>query len=224
MMTRRMRAVFALSGLIAVSSCGCATSPPARDYSRFRECDPYSIVVVPAVNRSVNVDAPDHFLSTISRPLAERGYYVFPVNMVKRTMEDGGLSDADLVHKADPVRVAELFNADTVLYVTIERWDAQYVVLSTQVTVEFTYVLNSGATGEELWRDTQQMVYSPSASSSGNLIADLISAAVTAAVTKAAPNYVPLTQIANSIAVVTPGTGLPAGPYREEYKQDMDEF
>ena len=72
----------------------------------------------------VDVTAPDYFLSTVPIPLAERGYYVFPVNLVKRVLEDDGLSDAVLVHSADPKRLAALFGADAVLYVTIERWDA----------------------------------------------------------------------------------------------------
>jgi hypothetical protein len=60
------------------------------------------------INRTVEVDAPDYFLSTISRPLAERGYYVFPVNLVKRVMEDEGLGDADMVHQNDARPVARI--------------------------------------------------------------------------------------------------------------------
>ena len=74
------------------------------------------------------MDAPDYYLSTAAKPLAERGYYVFPFNLVKRVMEDDGLADADMVHAADPVRLASLFGADTVFYVSIERWDARYAV------------------------------------------------------------------------------------------------
>ena len=94
---------------------GCVASIPKKDYIKFRAEDPRSILIVPVVNRSVDVEAPDYFLSTATLPPAERGYYIFPVNLVKRLLEDDGLSDADLVHSADPTRVAELFGADTVL-------------------------------------------------------------------------------------------------------------
>jgi hypothetical protein len=73
------------------------------------------------VNKSVDLNAADYFLSTVPIPLAERGYYVFPVNLVKRVLEDDGLADAFLVHSADPARLAALFGADAVLYVAIER-------------------------------------------------------------------------------------------------------
>lgn len=207
----------------AVLMIGCATTPP-KDYSKFREADPKSILIVPAVNRSVDVDAPDYFLSTIVLPVAERGYYVFPVNLVKRLLEDDALSDANLVHDADPTRLGEIFGADAILYVTIERWDARYVVLSTTVTVEFDYILKSGVTGDELWRTRYRMVYQPSGGSSGDPLANLIAEAVVAAIVKAKPNYIPLTQQANRAAVSLPHIGLPAGPYREQYRNDTDQF
>jgi hypothetical protein len=209
---------------LAVACMGCATAPSRKDYAQFRRADPKTILVVPAMNRSVEVNAPDYFLSTIVRPLAERGYYVFPVNVVKRVLEDDGLADANLVHNADPTRLGELFGADTILYVSIERWDAKYLVLTTQVTVEFTYAIKSGQTGEELWRTTERMVYQPQASSGGNPIAALIVLAVEAAVTKAAPNYIPLTQQANWTAVTRPYQGLPAGPHSKAYRKDMEQF
>ena len=98
---------------------GC--NPPATnpsDYTRLRAENPRSILVVPVINRTVDVTAPDYCLATISRPVAERGYYVFPVNLVKHVLEDEGLADANLVHQAKPKRLGELFGVDTILYIT----------------------------------------------------------------------------------------------------------
>jgi hypothetical protein len=89
---------------IVVLVGGCATRPPRYDYSQFRSEGPRSILVVPVINKSIDVNAPDYFLATIAPPLAERGYYVFPVNMVKSVLADDGLSDANLVHEGDPHR------------------------------------------------------------------------------------------------------------------------
>lgn len=210
--------------LAALVVSGCVAPQNKADFTKFRDENPRSILIVPAVNRSVDVNAPDYFLSTISKPVAERGFYVFPINVVKRLLEDDGLADANLVHNADPKRLGEMFGADAILYVIIERWDAQYVILSTSVTVEFTYVIKSGHTGEELWRRKAKLVYTPQTNSSGNIIADLIVMAVQAAITKADPNYIPLTQQANSLAVIQPGRGLPAGPYHDEYLKDKEKF
>lgn len=214
-------------GLLLLTLTGCVLPPTESDYdyTAFRSVDPRSILIVPVVNNSIDVDASDYFLSAISQPVAERGYYVFPVNMVKRVMEEDGLADANMVHHADPTRLAALFGADSVLYVSIQRWDAQYAVLSTSVTVEFNYTLKDGQTGQELWSSDQKIVYQPQSTSSGNLIADLIISAVQAAATKAKPNYMPLARQANGKAVVETHHGLPAGPYRvKEYGLDVDRF
>lgn len=192
---------------------GCVTPPPPKDYSKFNAAGIRSILVVPVVNNSVEISASDYFLSTVPIPIAENGYYVFPVNLVKRVLEDDGLSDANLVHSASTEKLCELFGADAALYIIINRWEAQYIVLSTQVTVELTYVLKHGVAGEEIWRDEETVVYSPQGSSSGNPLGDLIAMAIMAAITKANPNYIPLARQANQKAFAYPGPGFPHGPY-----------
>lgn len=208
-----------------LSISGCATQMQKKsDYTALRTEAPRSILVVPVINRSVEVNAPDYFLSTISRPLAERGYYVFPVHLVKRMMEDDGLGDANMVHVGDTQKLGQMFGSDSVMYVTIERWDAQYVVFSTTVTVELKYVLKSTVSGQTLWQNSQKLVYQPQNNNSGGGIAGLIAQAVVAAIAKAAPNYVPLAQQANMQAIHTKGRGLPAGPYVDLYQKDQVDF
>ncbi len=208
-----------LAGALAALLAGCVTVPTP-DYSKFLAASPRSILVVPVVNNTVNVEAANYFLSTIPVPLAERGYYVFPVNLVKRLLEDDGLSDASLVHAADPVRLAALFGADSVLYVTVQRWEAQYIVVSTTVTVEFTYLIKDGKTGDTLWEDHRISTYSSGSGGGQGGAASLIAAIVNAAVTKASPNYMPLARQANDQAMGPHGRGFPVGPYRAEYGKD----
>lgn len=216
-----MRIFTLLSVLVALT--GCAAAPKRSDYTQFRAEFPHSILVVPVTNKSIDVNAPDYFLATISEPLAERGYYVFPVNMVKSVLADDGLSDANLVHAGDPRRLGELFGADSVLYISIERWDAKYIVLSTTVTVELNYTIKSTRTGQTIWSNHQTIVYQPQQSSNGGL-AGLIADAVVAAITKAAPNYMPLAKQANLKAIALKNTGLPAGPYDDLYGKDGADY
>jgi hypothetical protein len=211
---------------ICIAVAGCVSPPTPRDYTAFRTESPRSLLVVPALNNTVSVEAPEFFLSTVSRPFAERGYYVFPANMVKSVLENDGLSDAGLIHSADTRRLGRLFGCDAVLYIAIEKWESQYAVLATSTNVEFQYSLKSCKTGQEIWSNHQAMSYSPqSNNSSGNPLADLIAAAVIAAIEKAAPNYIPLAQQSNFLASSTLGFGLPAGPYLPaQYQKDLDAF
>jgi hypothetical protein len=220
-MVRLIRIIAALVCITALSAC--VTPPAHKDYSALRTEQPRSILVVPAINRSVEVNAPDYFLTTIAKPLAERGYYVFPVHLVKRLMEDDGLSDADMVHAGEPQRLGKMFGSDAVMYISIEQWNAKYVVFSTSVTVSLKYSLKSASTGNTLWENSQTLVYQPQNNSGGGL-AGLIAQAVVAAMAKAAPNYMPLAQQANTQAIYTKGQGLPAGPYDQLYQKDQTDF
>jgi hypothetical protein len=220
-----MRSHFALAAIF-VALAACTTGPQPRDYTVFREASPRSILVLPALNNTVSVDASDIFLSTVSRPFAERGYYVFPAHMVKSLLEQDGLSDVGLIYSADAARMGRLFNCDAALYITIERWESQYVVFSTSTNVAFNYELKSCKNGQELWSSKQALSYSPQQNnSSGNFLADMIAQAIVSAIEKAAPNYMPLAQQSNLLASSTVGQGLPAGPYlADKYNRDQEQF
>lgn len=197
---------------ISMFQFGCAHQ--STNYQdTFLSAAPRSILVVPVVNNSVDVTAADYMLSTVAIPLAERGFYVFPTNLVKRVLEDDGLADSSMVHAAPASKLASLFGADAVLYINIERWDAQYAVLNTYVTVALSYEIRDGKTNAVIWQNRAGIRYQ-SGGGGGGGIGGLIAQAVVAAVTKAAPNYMPLARQANINALYQyPGTGIPWGPY-----------
>ena len=197
---------------------GCASPPVKKDLSAFIAAAPRSILVVPAINKSLDVDAPNYLLSTLTVPLAEKGFYVFPVNTAKFILEQEGLYEGERIHQQSPETLANMFGADVVLYVTINRWDAKYAIIAATVTVEFEYRMVA-RDGTEIWKATQAMQYSPqNNNSSGSPLVDLLAAAVSAAITRAAPNYLPLTQRANQMVFVLGPNAIPNGPYSKIVK------
>lgn len=209
-----MKSINAMIALLAVFLVsGCAGPIAKTDLSAFQAAKPRSILVVPAVNKSLDVDAPNYLLTTLSLPLAEKGFYVFPVHTAKTVLEQEGFYEGEVVHQQPPQALAKLFGADAVLYVTINRWDAQYAVFATTVTVNFDYRIVS-KDGTELWSANKQMQYTPQNQSSGHPLADLLVAAVSAAITRAAPNYMPLAYMANDQVFINGPSAIPNGPYR----------
>lgn len=206
-----------LSLVAVMFIAGCATVPvEPRGTRKFNAARPVSILVVPVVNETMDVKAPDFFLTTVSQPIAEQGYYVFPVHMVKRVLEENGLYDANLVHNASAVKLASLFGADAVMYIIIKNWESHYAVLSTTVAVSLDYTIKDGYTGETLWHKVKSKTYSTNANSnSGNPLADLIAEAVVAACTKAFDDghYVALATQTNNEVLSSTQTGLAYGPY-----------
>ena len=200
--------------LLSVLLTGCVTQPIKQDMSAFRAASPRSILVVPTINKSLDVDAPNYVLATLPIPIAEKGYYVFPVNTTKYVLEQEGFYEGERIHQQSVPMLAKLFDADAVLYVSINRWDAKFALLTTVVTVEFDYRLVS-KDGTELWKEKKLMQYQPQNNSSGHPLATLIVAVVNAAVTRAAPNYMPLTQQANQQVFILGANAIPDGPYRQ---------
>ncbi|PHZ83301.1 DUF799 domain-containing protein [Paremcibacter congregatus] len=209
--------------LFSCALTACAATPNSKDYTSFATADPHSILIVPVINHSEEAEAPDLFLTTLAIPLAERGYYVFPTNMVKDMMEKDGLADAHMVHSANTTRLAELFGADSVIYVEILQWESKYNVLASGVQVHFLYTIKDGRSGSLLWQDEENFYFNKS-SSSGNIFADLIVNAVTAAVDNASSDYTPVAHAANATALLREGQGIPAGPYSARYKKDSAQF
>jgi len=208
------RALIIGCGLVYLLA-GCATAGK-RDLSAFYAHEPRSIIVVPVVNESPEVTAPAVFITTITVPLAERGYYVFPVYLTELLLRDLGLPEAGLVHQLPSQRFFDLFGADAVLFVTIKDWSTKYLILASSVVVEMEYTLKDTRTGTVLWQSRKQVARN---SGGSNPIAMAVEAALNALFT----DYRPLARQANN-QVFRPPSGLPAGPYHPDHGKDRDRF
>ncbi|SOD42711.1 GNA1162 family protein [Nitrosovibrio sp. Nv4] len=155
---------------------------------------------------------------TVTRPLAERGYYVFPVYLTDLVLKDFGLAEAGHIHLLATQRLHELFGADAALYITIKDWSSKYILLASTVAVEMDYELRDTRTGMVLWQANEKVVQS-----SGGAGGGLIGMAIAAAVNAMATDYQPLARQANK-QVFLPPKGLPAGPYHLEYGRDQEKF
>jgi hypothetical protein len=139
--------------LSAALLSACAT-PPKYDYSAFKESRPKSILVLPPLNESPEVDAPYGVLSQVTMPLAESGYYVLPVTLVSETFRQNGLTSAADIQDLSIAKLYEIFGADAALYIDIKKYGTsfQLVASDTRVTADGRLVdLKTGAT---LWTGT----------------------------------------------------------------------
>lgn len=129
----------------------CVSMPPAHDYTAFKAANPQSVIVLPPVNNTPEVVAPYSVMTQLATPIAESGYYVFPVAIVNQTFANNGLTEATDIHAVSPTKLNEIFGADTALYVTIEDYGTSYVVISSETRVTVTASLVDLRSGEMLW-------------------------------------------------------------------------
>ena len=71
-------------GLFAAWLTGCATTQP-RDYSAYRAANPKSILVLPPLNDSPEVQATASVLSHATLPLAEAGFALMMASICRHS-------------------------------------------------------------------------------------------------------------------------------------------
>lgn len=190
---------------------GCQVTP--YDYSAIEQENPHSILVIPPLNHSVEVHAPYTYLSVISRPVAEKGYYVFPVSVVDAFFKENGLPTPAEMHAVPLDKIRQHIGADAVLYVTIEDWGQKYLLLSSTTVVKAHARLISTQTGNLLW---DAIVHAERNSDSGGngLLESLVNAVVTQIVGSLDDQTPEVARQANNIAINNKNRGLPNGPYK----------
>jgi hypothetical protein len=200
--------------MLILGVVGCATNLPEFDYSALRSHPPRSILVIPPLNETVEVNAPYIYLSTITRPLAEAGYYVFPVAVIDAFLKDNGLPTPGEMNSIPLDKIAKYIGADAVLYVSIEEWGQKYQVLASTTVVKSRARLVDVATGETLWQGTARLANSSGDSNSG-LIGMAVAALIDQIVDTLSDETRNLSSRANQGMVFNERTGLLPGPYRQ---------
>jgi len=203
--------------LLLVFIAGCATTTPF-DYSSFRNHRPRSILVLPPLNQTTDVNAPYTYLSTITRPLTECGYYVFPVAVVDAYMKENGLPSPEEMHGVALDKIRNIIGADAVLYVTIEEWGQKYIVVQSITTIKAKARLIDTASGKVIWQGTQAV--SQGSGGGGDPIAMLITAAVTQIINTMVDYTHDLSRVANHTMIYDANQGFLAGPYLPPQEND----
>lgn len=166
-----------LGGLVCLLALVGCTTPTPRDDSALLAHMPRSILVLPPLDQSLEPAACYGTLAAISRPLAERGFYVFPVAVVDMMMRDNGLPTPLDMHAVPMQKLVEVFDPDAVLYLTVHDWGTSFQVISSVTTVTIEARLVDAETGIDLWHSTHSASRS-SGSGGGSLLGLLVDAVV----------------------------------------------
>ena len=156
---------------------GCA-APVKYDYTAFRQAKPTSILVLPPLNDSPDVNATFSMLAQTTYPLAEAGYYVVPVSLMAETFKQNGLSNAPDIHATSPAKLKEIFGADAALYIKVKQYGSTYAVLTSAAVVTAEAQLVDLRTGTQLWNGQATASNDEGNNSGGGLVGLLVTAIV----------------------------------------------
>lgn len=217
-MTTRYRMVALALSLAFLG--GCATKPPAWDYTNFQRAKPATLLVMPPVNDSPDLKATPGVWSHATRPLAEAGYYVLPVALVDETFRNNGVFTANDAQDIPLTKLRDFFGADAAVYIRVKKYGTTYAVISSETRVEVEGQIVDLRSGDLLWKGSAAATSAEQQQAQGGLVGLLVQALVNQIVgtaTDAAYNYA---GIANHRLMAAPRyNGILPGPRSPLYGQ-----
>jgi hypothetical protein len=172
-----MRATLIGALLAALLLGACATKPP-RDYSAFQRARPASILVLPPLNQSPDIKATPAVWSSATRPLAEAGYYVFPVTLTDETFKQNGVTTSYDAQQIPADKLRQFFGADAALYLSVGEYGSRYQVILSESAVQVSARLVDLRDGALLWDGSARASSAEQQQSQGGLIGLLVQALV----------------------------------------------
>ena len=213
-----MRLACMVAALSALTGCATRTPP---DLSAYRQSRPASLLVLPPVNDSTDLLGSPAVMAQAVAPLAELGYYVFPVNLVQESFRENGLTMPQDIQDVSAQKLREIFGADAAVYIKVKQYGTKYNIVASEsrVTVEGRIVdLRSG---QQIWAGEATASSAESDSSSQSGIAGLlIKALVNQIVGQVSDASFTYAAIANQRLFGMPKFGIPTGPRSPRYQKD----
>lgn len=218
---RSLRAKLFISVFMTILATGCATVQPY-DYSAYKKNHPRSILILPPVNNSPDVNATYSMYSQLTYPLAESGYYIFPAALVDETFKQNGLNSPADIHAVAPAKLLQIFGADAALYVTITKYGTSYTIINSAAVVAAHAKLTDLKTGNLLWQGSASASSDEGQSNSGGGLAGLL---ITAIVTQIANTALDVSHKVAGVAsqrllLARPPNGILNGPRSPNYGKD----
>lgn len=195
-----------------VISCG-SSKTKFSEYPEVYSERPKTILVLPPVNNTTAADAKDLLRTTVAPALAEKGYYVLPIEPIFDFLKlNGAYSIAETSEDLPLDKFFSIFEADAVLKITINKWDKNYYVVAGNVKVDLAYELVSARSGKTIWSRTTAVTVDTTSNSSGSIFVDLVATAINTGATK----YIDIAKRAHLLALAD----LPAGFYSPMFQKD----
>ena len=200
-----------------VSACGISSDLTRGNlYPGMYEEKPVTLLVMPPINNSANVEAKDLLYTSISRPLAEAGYYVIPPTLSMAVLRQESGYDAELFLDRSLRQFHDFFGADAVVFSVIDSWAKQGLGINTKIR----YIIKSAVTDQVLFDRTCDLFLDLSVDSDASdkkLLSILIDVAA-GALNTALTDQIVAARKANYYIF----RDLPVGKYDNLYLQDQE--
>lgn len=177
---------------------------------------PVTLLIMPPINNSTNVEAKDLLYTSISRPLVEAGYYVISPLLAMDILKSESAYDAEMFYDAPLAMFNKYFGADAVVFSFIDSWAKKGLGIQTKIR----YVIKSAYTNDILFDRSCDLYLDLSVNSkSNNALSALIDLVASVAIT-ATTDHIVAARKANYYIF----RDIPRGKYSANYMLDMEDM
>jgi hypothetical protein len=158
--------------LMAVVFASCSpTLTRGIQYPKMYQEMPTSILIMPPINKTVNVEAKEYFYTSLSYPLCEKGYYVVSPFLAMDVFQNESAYDSENFINGNLAPFKNVFGVDAALFTIINSWKKSD--LAGTVTVDIEYILRSTKTNEILFNRQCVLTVNCSDRSTNNALINL---------------------------------------------------
>ena len=198
-----------------LTSCSMMSSVTRESqYAKMYEEKPITLLVMPPINNSANVEAKDLLYTSISRPLVEAGYYVFSPLLAMDILKAESAYDSELFIDAPLTAFNDFFGADAVVFSVIDKWAKKGLGIQAKIR----YVIKSAYTNEVLFDRSCDLYLDLSVNSgTGSVLGALVDLAASA-INTAVTDHIIAARKANYFIF----RDIPRGMYSPDFMIDKD--
>ena len=195
------------------ASCGMiSTVTRESQYAKMYEEKPTTLLVMPPINNSTNVEAKDLLYTSISRPLVEAGYYVISPLLAMDVLKAESAYDSELFFDAPLTTFRNYFGADAVVFSIIDTWAKK----GTGIETKIRYVIKSAYSNEILFDRSCDLYLDLSIDSGANGLLGALVDLAASAINTAATDHIKAARKANYYIL----SDIPRGKYSPDYMLD----
>lgn len=197
------------------TSCGMLnTVTRESQYAKMYEEKPITLLVMPPINNSANVEAKELLYTSISRPLVEAGYYVISPLLAMDVLKAESAYDAEMFFDSSLSTFQNYFGVDAVVFSVIDTWTKKGLGIETKIR----YVIKSAHTNETLFDRSCNLYLDLSVNSGSNGLLGALVDLAASAINTAATDHIIAARKANYYIL----RDIPRGKYSPEYMQDKE--
>lgn len=148
----RKRNVYTIAGLACVAFLvGCSAGPHAVPEPVFTTVKPNSIAVMPVMNETVDMKAPEVVRPVVYDKVIAWGYESPSISMIDGVLAGHNIHEAGEVNQFTADELGKMLNVDAILYTTITDWSTKWLAVYSSQTVGLSFVLKSTIDNQVLW-------------------------------------------------------------------------